>query len=532
MPGQRKTVGAVATLLVSAALVVVNGSGQAGEWEPRREFARVPSEEEPVERELRHERVARRRQGPIVIVHRGAAAFAPENTLEAYAAAMDYGADGCEVDLRRTRDGVLVLFHDDMLDRLTDGLGTVRQVTYRELLDLRAQEAFGRAMGGTPPTFGALLDLARRRGMLLHLDVKEPGLEEEIAQLLDTVDAWDHVVSINEANAANLRRHPKLQLLRYKGPGLFEGRQDVDPQAVGAQLAQPGEMVIVDDPRVAARILRREPYVPGLLFKNYRLVLRAEAEPPPSDTSLFNAAAHLRLLAKRVKPDSPKALMDLLAAELPAGQQPEGDAANLEQRTARIVERAWAAQRLGALGRKTKRTVDLLERTVQRRSLHPDWLYHGLDGALASRALGKLGATESVRVLVAALRRVDPELRQIANPQLAKYPLSWNDFRAKMYVMWALGDLRCNAAKTSLQEYIALPEAAATELGPPQFEEATRALLRQRLTRKEIVALLRHPNSAVRGTAILECVDHPTEERRSALREGAAWALELPSRRR
>jgi glycerophosphoryl diester phosphodiesterase len=51
--------------------------------------------------------VAERRAGPAVIVHRGAWAFAPENSLAAYAAAMDYGADGREVDLRRTREDVL-----------------------------------------------------------------------------------------------------------------------------------------------------------------------------------------------------------------------------------------------------------------------------------------------------------------------------------------------------------------------------------------------------------------------------------------
>src|SRR5438309_768585 len=54
----------------------------------------------------RHLRVAERRRGPVIIVHRGASSFAPENTLEAYAAAIDYGADGCEVDVRRTADGI------------------------------------------------------------------------------------------------------------------------------------------------------------------------------------------------------------------------------------------------------------------------------------------------------------------------------------------------------------------------------------------------------------------------------------------
>ena len=70
------------------------------------------------------------------MVHRGAIKEAPENTLEAYAAAMDLGADGVEIDVRRTADGVLYLFHDDTLDRMTKGSGKVRNVTYYELLRL------------------------------------------------------------------------------------------------------------------------------------------------------------------------------------------------------------------------------------------------------------------------------------------------------------------------------------------------------------------------------------------------------------
>jgi hypothetical protein len=74
-------------------------------------------------------------------------------------------------------------------------------------------------------------------------------------------------------------------------------------------------------------------------------------------------------------------------------------------------------------------------------------------------------------------------------------------------------------------------EAQARELSAPQFEEATQALLCQRLTDVELIAVLRSANSAVRGTAILECVDYPTAQRRLALKATAPWALELPRRR-
>src|SRR5689334_11226035 len=68
------------------------------------QFKRELRTESPAERSIRHELIAKRRVGPMIIVHRGASSIAPENTLEAYAAAMDFGADGCEVDLRLTRD--------------------------------------------------------------------------------------------------------------------------------------------------------------------------------------------------------------------------------------------------------------------------------------------------------------------------------------------------------------------------------------------------------------------------------------------
>jgi hypothetical protein len=69
-------------------------------------------------------------------------------------------------------------------------------------------------------------------------------------------------------------------------------------------------------------------------------------------------------------------------------------------------------------------------------------------------------------------------------------------------------------------------------LSVPQFEEATKALLRQRLHAAEILRLLGSPNPSVRGTAILECLDHPTPDRTAALRQAAPWALALPRARR
>lgn len=487
---------------------------------PRGYVVQVPPEA-PADREARHRRVAERRaRGPLIVVHRGASAFAPENTLEAYAAAMDYGADGCEIDLRQTRDGVLVLFHDDMLDNLTTGLGTVDRFSYSELLQFRPRRVYGTADAETRlPTFAAVLELARRRGMLLHLDVKQTGLDEAIARLLDQADAWDHVVGVNGTTAPKLAKDPRVKPVRYKGPGLFDGRKDWDPAVVRAQLALPGDAVMVDDPRLAARLLGRAGYDPRPL--------------PP-----------LRAAAPPAAPGGPDPFRSALSRPLEAGELSEyGTARELLERfdpepglgaAAReegIIRRAALAQRLAEAGRPSAATIRWLEYQVANRSLHKDWQLHGLDGALAARALGTLGSVESVPLLVRTFQRTDPELEKVVNRSFGPYPLSWTDFRIKMHTLPALGRLRCAESKRFLLDYLRLDDAALRETGPDYRAEAVVAAFGQALTGAEIEALLRSPHTAVRGTAIQVCLDQPTAERTAALRHAAPWALELPRAR-
>lgn len=490
-------------------------------------YTRTLPAEPAAARAARHARVAARRAGPAIIVHRGASAFAPENTLEAYAAAMDYGADGCEVDVRRTRDGVLVLFHDDMLDNLTTGFGTVPQLTYAQLLALQPRASYGTATDTTrPPTFAALLALARQRGMLLHLDVKETGLDAAIARLLDQADAWDHVVAVNAATAPLLSKNPRFRPLAYKTPGLYEERLDLDPKAVEAALEKRGELLMVDDPRVAARALKRHLEHPVGLPAG----LRASywGVPPATRRGDGDLIPAVYLQARASKPATAERLVALLN-EPPA--EP-GATAEPQERAEWILDRAWAAQQLGAAGRKSKAIVTALEATVRQRRLHRDWMYCGLDGAMAVRSLARLGARESVPVLVEAFRRVDPTLAAVRDPQFAQHPIAWTDFRVKMPVMAALGELRSPESKAFLLEYVGMDEPRARELAPLQFAEATRALLKQELTQAELEGLLRSDNAVVRGTALLECVDRPSATRTGALRAAAPWALELPAARK
>jgi hypothetical protein len=242
---------------------------------------------------------------------------------------------------------------------------------------------------------------------------------------------------------------------------------------------------------------------------------------------------YLRTKLDRINPNSEQALTRLVRSGDEAERiQTEGSEEYRRRRVEKIVERAWAAQRLGQIGRKSRELVALLQFEVEHRSLHKDWIYHGLDGAMAVRALGLLKATESVPFLIEQFKQVDADLAKVANPEFAQNPVSWTDWRLKMYIMPTLAELPCKASKEFLLKYLAMSEAAARELSPPQFEEATKALLRQKLTRQELKTVLRSPHSSARGTAVLECVDHPSPNRSAALREAALWALDLPRAKR
>jgi glycerophosphoryl diester phosphodiesterase len=98
------------------------------------------------------------------IAHRGASARAPENTLAAFAAAIDLKVDAIEIDVHLCADGVPVVIHDDTVDRTTDGRGAVASLRLRELKRLDAGSWFApRFKGERIPTLEEVFDLARGR---------------------------------------------------------------------------------------------------------------------------------------------------------------------------------------------------------------------------------------------------------------------------------------------------------------------------------------------------------------------------------
>ena len=121
---------------------------------------------------------------PSVIGHRGAAAYAPENTLEGIREAARRGARWVEFDAKLTGDGVVILMHDDTLDRTTSGHGPVAHATYGEIRLLDAGTWFGAAWrGARVPRLADALALLAELDMQANIEIKPcPGREVETAQ--------------------------------------------------------------------------------------------------------------------------------------------------------------------------------------------------------------------------------------------------------------------------------------------------------------------------------------------------------------
>ncbi len=116
---------------------------------------------------------------PRIIAHRGGGLLAPENTLAAIRYARNLGFEAVEFDVKLTADDVPVLFHDDSLDRTTDGSGPVSEMRFDVITQLDAGSWFGNEFAGEPvPAFAAASALCKEAGLWANIEIKPcPGRE-------------------------------------------------------------------------------------------------------------------------------------------------------------------------------------------------------------------------------------------------------------------------------------------------------------------------------------------------------------------
>lgn len=135
---------------------------------------------------------------PLILAHRGASGHAPENTITAFKLARELGADGAELDVRLTADGVPVVFHDDGLRRLFGASSRVGDLTLSALRRHRFGKKFGpRYDDELIPTLDEALDALD--GLVVNIELKCDGLPRggigtKVASIIRTHSAADRVV--------------------------------------------------------------------------------------------------------------------------------------------------------------------------------------------------------------------------------------------------------------------------------------------------------------------------------------------------
>jgi len=134
------------------------------------------------------------------IGHRGAKAYAPENTIQSFSKAIDMGVDAVELDVRMTKDGALVVIHDEKVDKTTNGKGKVSELSLREVKKLET------AKGEKIPTLKEALNFLDRKVKIL-IELKEEGYEKKVYDLIKNKGLNDNViiVSFKEEALRNVR---------------------------------------------------------------------------------------------------------------------------------------------------------------------------------------------------------------------------------------------------------------------------------------------------------------------------------------
>ena len=149
-----------------------------------------------------------------VLAHRGFSGRFPENSLRSFREAIAVGADGVELDVQRTRDGELVVIHDERLDYSTTLQGWIQDLTWAEIrtAKLRCRSA-GTVYEDAVPHLEEVLALLADHNMLVNIELKNgllpyAGIEEQVIELVDRLNlrAKTIISSFNHASILRLKQ--------------------------------------------------------------------------------------------------------------------------------------------------------------------------------------------------------------------------------------------------------------------------------------------------------------------------------------
>lgn len=152
-----------------------------------------------------------------ILAHRGAEAYAPENTFAAFSFAADLHADGIETDVQSTKDGKLVLFHDAKLERTTNGKGLLHEKNWHEIENLDAGLWFDKKYKGEKiPVLNDFLNTFCSN-TITDLEIKQPNIEEAVFEAVSGRKLLTHITftSFNFPSLLKIRKLSKQAKLGW-----------------------------------------------------------------------------------------------------------------------------------------------------------------------------------------------------------------------------------------------------------------------------------------------------------------------------
>ncbi len=156
-----------------------------------------------------------------VFAHRGFSGRYPENTMLAFEKAVEAGADGIELDVHLSADGEVVIIHDELVDRTTDGTGLVGSKTLAQLKALDASAAFKGVYGKVEiPTLDEYLAFIRGTDLETNIELKTgvdtyPGIEKKVLELIDKYDLREKIIISSFNHYSVLRMKALAPDMRY-----------------------------------------------------------------------------------------------------------------------------------------------------------------------------------------------------------------------------------------------------------------------------------------------------------------------------
>ncbi|MDO5351172.1 MAG: glycerophosphodiester phosphodiesterase [Lachnospiraceae bacterium] len=148
-----------------------------------------------------------------VWAHRGASAYAPENTMEAFELAWKQKADGIELDVQMTRDGKLVVIHDETIDRTSDGTGYVKDYTLEKLREFSFNRLHPQYIRAGIPTLEEVFDFLKETDMTVNVELKNsiipyPLLEEKVLAMAERMGLENRVIysSFNHKSVVKIKK--------------------------------------------------------------------------------------------------------------------------------------------------------------------------------------------------------------------------------------------------------------------------------------------------------------------------------------